>query len=166
MGASLAGESPTEHRHKDGQLQRKNRFSLEENMNDPIHSTLVSENDRVRFLPKKCGNNFLLVEQTIYFWMKRLCPEYRGGYWAFYDLSNGGWFMKPDMDKCHMIWADNLFNEVLAAETAGIVATLYGLNTAIDWGYAPTGQLMDSYWKLRDFAYEHADGAIIAAAID
>lgn len=65
-----------------------------------------------------------------------------------------------------MIWADNLFNEVLTAETAGIVATLYGLNTVIDWGYDQTGQLMDSYWKLRDFAYEHADGAIIAAAID
>lgn len=135
-------------------------------MSDLILSTLVSENDRVRFLPQKCGTNFLRVEQAIYFWMKLLCPDYHGGYWEFYDLSNGGWFMKPAMDKCHMRWADNMFDEVLSAETAGIIATLFGINTVIDWGHDQDGQLLDSYWKLRDFAYERADGATIAAAID
>ena len=54
---------------------------------------MVTEEDRVDFFPKHCARAFLMFESHVYNWMRRLCPNYDGVFWQFYELSNGGFYM-------------------------------------------------------------------------
>jgi Antirestriction protein len=38
----------------------------------------------------------LTVERTVYDVLNELAPDYCGGYWHFYALSNGGFYMAPE----------------------------------------------------------------------
>jgi hypothetical protein len=48
------------------------------------------------FLPSK-AKQFLRLENLIYRITESICPEYHGGFWIFYELSNGGWYMAPQL---------------------------------------------------------------------
>jgi len=51
----------------------------------------------------------LYGENLVYLWMKKLCDEYNGGYWTYYKLSNGGYYMAPasyNMNRFHL-WRKN-----------------------------------------------------------
>jgi len=37
------------------------------------------------------------VEQSIYSFMDKLVPDYRGAFWDFHELSNGGFYMAPQL---------------------------------------------------------------------
>jgi hypothetical protein len=48
------------------------------------------------FLPKHFGARAMIkFEMSVYDWMGSLCPTYRGGFWNYVELSNGGAFMYP-----------------------------------------------------------------------
>ncbi|WP_241199367.1 antirestriction protein [Ectopseudomonas oleovorans] len=62
----------------------------------PIVATRVAEADRLRFLPTYFGPSMLRMlrgEALVFGWMGRLCAAYHGGFWHFYTLSNGGFYM-------------------------------------------------------------------------
>lgn len=42
-------------------------------------ATLVPEEQRLKFLPKHLGRQFLRGEMLVYDWMDRLAPSYMGG---------------------------------------------------------------------------------------
>src|SRR5580692_4508344 len=61
-----------------------------------IVATPVPENRRMAFLPRVFGERLMLVgENLVYSWAKFLSPDYRGGLWSYYDLSNGAFYMSP-----------------------------------------------------------------------
>ena len=89
----------------------------------------VADKDRVNFWLRHVGMKMLAFERHVYCWMRRLCPHYDGGYWKFYDLSNGGFYIAPaDEKRMWLTWPGNYFDDEMSADAAGMVATLYALN--------------------------------------
>jgi hypothetical protein len=67
-----------------------------------VTASLVTGEARPDFLPFYFGTRRMLRgEALVYGWMKRLCKSYDGGYWHFYTLSNGGFYMAPDRSDAH-----------------------------------------------------------------
>ena len=68
---------------------------------------LVPEDQRLYITEKLFGVHFpLQLEPVIYGITERMAEDYDGGYWDFWTLSNGGFYMTPSEDrifhvKCH-----------------------------------------------------------------
>ena len=61
---------------------------------------LVPEARRMSVTGKYFGLHFpLQIEPMVYGITERMATDYKGGYWDFYTLSNGGFYMAPCSDK-------------------------------------------------------------------
>lgn len=135
----------------------------------PIVATKVSELGRMFFLPRHFGPRLMLRgEVTIYQWMKRLCRDYGGGSWTFYDLSGGGFYMAPDMGRMRIEVVSNYFSGEMSADAAGIVATLFALcQLAEEYVEEEEGDAFArNFHCLRDYAVTHPEAPTIIRAID
>ena len=91
--------------------------------NQIISRRLVSDDQRTPFTAKLFGFNFpMRLEPTIYDMAARLASEYRGGYWLFYALSNGGFYMGPRASTSFAVSSDNGFEGQLSADALGLGA--------------------------------------------
>src|ERR1035437_3002070 len=89
------------------------RFSM--NMNDIISCHEVPEAERMAFVNKLFGSHFpLCLERTMFNMAGRLAAQYHGGYWAFYALSNGGFWMAPRGDAIFEVCCENDFEGTLS----------------------------------------------------
>lgn len=136
-----------------------------------VTATPVDDEDRVAFWPHHFGSipQWMMLEPRIFAWMDRLCDDYNGGVWLFYTLSNGGAFMAPEPDEdSNEKWA--LFNSMngngtqLSTEAAGIAACLmeyshHAMRTECD-------AMTEHYYRLRDYALNHAECSAIMHIID
>ena len=132
----------------------------------PITSLLVPNNERFEFLPAAFGAKHMLTgESYVYDWMTVLSTDYKGGYWNFYRLSNGGFFMAPASPKTlNVKWPGNYFNADMSAEAAGIVATLFAINQLCHETHIE--EFADKYYQLIAFAREHEESVLITQIID
>lgn len=108
-------------------------------------------------------------EALVYAWLRRLCERYNGAYWHYYTLSDGGFYLAPDLAERLEIEVDgNGFRGELSADAAGIVATLFALGqlAAEIAGTDAADALIDRYHFLRGFAAGHPEAAAIYRAID
>ena len=130
-----------------------------------VSASLVPENLRLRFLPEQFGKFMLKGEALVYGWLEQLSEDYTGGFWDFYTLSNGGFYMAPSGDKRFNIdVSGNGFTGELSANAAGIVASLFALcYLANRFG---DDKSINQYHWLREFAIEHAEAGLIMRAID
>jgi Antirestriction protein len=130
-----------------------------------VTAVRISQRDRLRALPRHFGVHFMLrVESAVYSAMRELVHEYTGGYWHYYDLSNGGFYMAPDTATPFAVSVHgNGFSRTLSADTAGIVASLFGINRIAN---ADCERCIEHYYLLRDYAASHADARDIFRAID
>lgn len=141
-------------------------------METPVTRTLVPEGERFEFLPAKVGPQlFVLFENSVYQTLDRLTEgDYTGGYWEFYELSNGGWYMAPTGVRPYRFMIEsNGYEGVLSADASGIVATMFAMNGALHNAPLETKQaryLTNAYYALKDYACEHAEAAGILGAID
>ncbi len=130
-----------------------------------IRAQRVADNDRMDFLPSKLPGKFLQFEGATYDQLRGLTRDYAGGYWDFYDLTNGGFFIAPHGAGEYAVnVASNGYHGTMSHEAAGITASLYALN-AMCWKYHEE-RYNELYHHLRDFALEHAEAAAILGAID
>ena len=91
-----------------------------------ITSKIVPDNKRLDFLPKYAGNHFMKYESMIYGYMKRACESYDDGYWEFYTLSNGGFYMAMASDETLAVeWTGNYFEDTMSADAASIGVNLF-----------------------------------------
>jgi hypothetical protein len=67
-----------------------------------ITGTRVPDEERMNTLPSHFGRHLLTVENAIYGWLRELSREYSGGYWHFYELSNGGFYMAPECESLQL----------------------------------------------------------------
>ena len=96
--------------------------------------------------------------------MRRLCGDYDGGFWEFYELSNGGFYIAPENGgKMRLVWSGNYFDGEMSPDAAGIVATLYALNVFAEQA-GP--YFSDKYIQLYEFMRLHPEAEVILAAID
>lgn len=137
---------------------------------ESITKSLVLENKRSAFLPRHCGPYFFAFENAVFDWMAALCEEYSGGYWHFYETSNGGFYMALDhAARMRVVVPSNDTGETMSAEAASIAANLFALN-ALCWKIEHNRELqsrfVDAYYALRDFALEHEEAPAILRVID
>lgn len=132
----------------------------------PLICSLVSESDRLDFLPKFLGKHFASFEGLVFGLMAEYSEEYSGGYWLFWTLSNGAFYMAlDDKDKKYQIsCAGNYFDGLMTADAAGVVVCLIALNRLA----CHTGEerFVELFYGLRDWALEHPEAELILAAID
>ncbi|HHJ1485764.1 TPA: antirestriction protein [Pseudomonas aeruginosa] len=130
-----------------------------------VSSRRVSERSRLNTLPRHFGRLMMVVEHAVMDAMGELASAYRGGYWEFYELSNGGFYMAPASPERFSLLSQGSGNEgELSADAAGIVACLFAINRV--WGRYQTDDLADHYHWLLAFAREHAEWNTIAHVID
>ena len=96
--------------------------------------------------------------------MDKICGNYTGGFWEFYELSNGGFYMAPNMTEACVISVPfgNGYEGNMSAEAVGITACIYAYCFLSETDPA----MADHHWRLRDFANNHAEAGEIWRAID
>jgi hypothetical protein len=107
----------------------------------------------------------MLVETAVYGFLRRFCPDYGGGYWRFYELSNGGFYMAPTMPAVRIRVPSNGFEGTLSADAAGITVCLF-VFSHLSFQFSKDVMFSSHFHWLRDFASDHAEAAGIFAAID
>jgi hypothetical protein len=132
----------------------------------PLCASLVADQNRLAFLPAFFGPRLMMRgESLVYTWLDQLCPGYSGGYWHYYKLSNGGFYMAPSVGTPLRLECEgNGFEGEFSADAAGIVATLFALSDLMT--LSSDERIIWLYYLLKDYACEHADAGLICQAID
>jgi len=136
-----------------------------------VTASLVSEDSqRLKILPLMFGHHFMRGEALAYTWLRRLSKNYDGGVWNYYTLSNGGYYMAPDMgDTCLTVRVDgNGFEGSMSPDAAGIVTSLFVLDQVIHEVKTKYGRdfLVGQYYCLLNFVTYHPERNSIIRAID
>jgi hypothetical protein len=137
------------------------------NSSSKITSKRIPVNQRVKITAELFGLAFpMRLEPTIFNFAGNLAAEYDGGYWEFYKLSNGGFFMCPTADTPFHVRCENGFEGELSAEAFGIVCSMYVFSnfSFSDGAFAET--CAQHYHWLREYALDHAEAGSIMQAID
>ena len=130
-----------------------------------IEKTPVPENKRIGFLASQLGRMHYKFEMLTYHVMSRYCEGYPGGYWNFYTLSNGGFFMALDSDRAFRVVNEmNFCDETMSAEAASIGANLYALSGVAFESQDP--KIGAHYGSLYEFIGEHEEAWQIFRFID
>jgi Antirestriction protein len=96
-----------------------------------------------------------------------MAKDYRGGYWEFYTLSNGGFYLAPSPDRVFHVSCDNFFEGYLTADARGITACLYAYSHLSFAGPAVFADICaDHHHRLREYMFEHPEVRAILGAAD
>jgi hypothetical protein len=128
----------------------------------------IPTQQRIHHTADLFGLDFPLhVEPLVYALTDHMANEYNGGYWEFYELSNGGFYMAPDSDTPFQVCCENGFEGELSAEALGITVCLYAYSQL---SFSANSRLATicarQYHWLRDYMLEHSEAGAILAAID
>lgn len=108
----------------------------------------------------------LKMEPFIYFMADTMCEDYDDGYWEYYSLINGLFFMAQKSDKLFHVACENGFKGNLSADAFGIVCCLYAYSH-LSFGDDDFAQICaEQYHMLKEFALNHTEVGAILAAID
>lgn len=132
-----------------------------------IKSQRIQEDQRLAHVATLFGVRFLWVESFAFDTASSLSPDYDGGLWDFYSLSNGGFFMAPAHTPNFLVHCANGFAGRLNAAAFGITACLYAyshLSFSPDAAFA--NLCADQYHLVRAFAAQHAEADAINRATD
>jgi hypothetical protein len=134
-------------------------------LTSPVAASLVADTARLLALPRHFGAHLLEAETTIFAWLRELSADYQGGYWHFYDLSNGGFYMAPEVSESLRIEVlGNGYRGRMSADAAGITTCLFAYShLSFRFRDGPFG---NHYAWLLDFAADHAEARSILAAVD
>ncbi len=128
----------------------------------------VAEDQRCSVTADRFGVHFpLQLEPTIFALAANLSSDYVGGYWTFYTLSNGGFYMAPDSGRRLQIISPNGYEGFMSAGGFGIAVCLFA------YSHLSFGNRQDfaecctrHYHWLREFAMDHGEAREILAVCD
>lgn len=136
-----------------------------------ITKKIVNGKYRGGVLPRFIGSKFLIFEQTIYGYTDHFVEDYSGGFWQFYELTNGGFYMSLDSEK-ELTFEndDNYFSESVDADTMSIIINLYVYNH-LSFKYYESDvesaeRFIRLYSLLLEYAKQHQQASTIFRAID
>ena len=132
-----------------------------------MNRKLLNEKQRIDLPAKIFGAHFpFRVEPTVYHLAGFLSPDYNGGYWHMYELSNGGFHMAPNSET-FKVSSQNGYQGELSGDAFGITVCLY---TYSHLGFSEIPELADicaeQYHLLREYIFEHPEAAAILRAVD
>lgn len=130
-----------------------------------ISKVKVEEDQMTEAIASYFGFKAHVVEINTYAMLDMLSPDYHGGSWNFYKLSNDGFYMAPSEKKSYRIRCNgNEYDGTMTSDAAGITACLFALSHL---SFEPRFNfLAEFYEKLYEFACEHEESEAILAAID
>ncbi len=132
-----------------------------------IASHTLDDAQRVHYPAALFGLSFpLAVEPMIFTMAGKIARAYSGGYWIFYALSNGGFYMAPSEDGPFQVECENGFRGTLSADALGITACLYAYSLLSFSGTGISEVCAEQYHLLREFMFDHAEVEAILMAID
>lgn len=139
-----------------------------------ITSRLVPEAERMAFVDKLFGISYVLkLEPTVFQFAEDLAADYHGGYWHFYELSNGGFYMAPRTETVYAVSSMNGFEGEMTADALGVTACLYAFShLSFGDGLTRTGDdrfaeaCAQHYHLLREHMFGHVEVRSILGAID
>ena len=128
----------------------------------------LAEDLRMEHVGKLFGIHFSMTfEPMLYSISERMSHDYRGGYWEFYELSNGGFYMAPAVIDSFNVYCQNGFSAKLSSDALGISACLYAYSNL---SFSKIDNLADQctrqFHLLREYMFDHAEVHQILAAID
>lgn len=108
----------------------------------------------------------LSIEPYIYNLASSMSQQYQGGYWEFYQLSNGGFYMGL-ADGVYPVCCHNGYAGSLTGDALGIVVCMYAFS---HFSFSDNDILSrrcgSLYHQLRDFAARHTEFMSICRATD
>jgi hypothetical protein len=132
-----------------------------------INRELVPEDQRLSITEKLFGIHFpLKLEPVIYGITDRMAEDYTGGYWEFYTLNNGGFYMAPSLDDTFNVICENQFEGDLSADALGITACLYAYSNLSFADGRLARVCACHYHRLREYAMDHPEVRVILGATD
>jgi len=128
---------------------------------------LVPEDQRMAITEKFFGLHFpMKLEPVIYGITDRMADSYSGGYWTFYTLSNGGFYMAPSIGHAFHVTCDNMFEGDLSGDALGITACLYAYSN-LSFGHGGFArECARHYHLLREYMMDHSEVRGILGATD
>lgn len=128
----------------------------------------VADTLRIKHTAGLFGIHFPLnIEPAIYSVARNIASEYIGGFWEFYALSNGGFYMAPSTATKFNVVCENGYDGALSADALGIVACMYAYShLSFCDQEALTEKCVNHYHLLRDYMLSHTEASMIIGAID
>ena len=128
----------------------------------------VAEDQRCIVTADHFGIHFpLQLEPTIFALAANLSSDYVGGYWDFYKLGNGGFYMAPDSGPRFQVISPNGYESFMSADAFGITVCLFAYSHLSFGNREDFAEICSSHYHwLREFAMEHAEAGAILATID
>jgi len=128
----------------------------------------VDDKQRIQHTADLFGIHYPLnIEPAVYSITSNLASEYRGAYWEFYSLSNGGFYMAPCSNTHYQVSCDNGFEGKLSADALGITACLYAFSHLSFTANPAFADICSNHYQwLRAFMLKHVEASAILAAID
>ena len=128
-------------------------------------SKVTSVRERMACLPNLVGVDCVVLEHTIYGMLRSLSPDYDGGFWEYFHLSNEGFFMAPETAGQYRIRCDgNGFSGTVSAEVAGIITCAMAYSHL---SFRERGErFARAYELLSEFIFQHSEVRSIRAALD
>jgi hypothetical protein len=136
------------------------------NTRNAITASKVTGDRKLSVMPFYFPTTFLVVESLVYGFTDKLCVHYTGAEWEFYELSNGGFYMAPNLQGAVEVEVPfgNQYKGNMSADALGMTVCLFAYCYLLE--QHPESDLGDFYWRLRDFAGDHNEAAAIFSAID
>ena len=133
-----------------------------------ITSTHIPESQRLKHTAQMFGTHFpSLLEPTVYAITDHIATEYSGGFWEFFALSNGGFYMAPSSDADFKVSCENGYQGTLSADALGITVCLYAYShLSFSNNPEPAEMCAQQFHLLRDYMLDHSEVEGILRAID
>ncbi len=133
--------------------------------NEYLQRTLCQDKERMNFLYDRFGKHSMYFEGRVYSYMDHFCDQPRSGYWDFYSLTNGGFYMSLRQDTMLDIeQPSNFFQGKMSPDAASIGVNLYALGDIAN--KLEKESYINAFHHLRDYAKIHPESASILRLID
>ena len=131
----------------------------------PVVARRVEEEGRIDCLPRHFGVMGIVLEHAVYGTLARIAENYRGGYWHYHELDNGGFYMAPEEARPYLLIVEgNGYEGIVSPDAAGIVACAMAYSHL---SFRFDGPLFArAYHQLREFIFTHREHAEILQALD
>ena len=133
-----------------------------------ITKKLVTAQKRTSHTARLFGLNFpMRLEPVVYTITDRIAEDYLGGFWDFWELSNGGFYVSTRSDKYFNVCCDNGYDGAMSANALGITVCLNAYsNLSFGTESQFTHTCAQQYHWLRDYALDHDEARAIFRAVD
>jgi hypothetical protein len=132
-----------------------------------ITSQLVPTSERMNVVDKAFGIQYVLVlEPAVFRFAETLAHAYKGAYWNFHTISNGGFYMAPRSDTIFAVSCENGFEGKLSADALGIASCLYAYSHLSFGDDAFAETCANQFHMLREYMFQHPEVKAILRTID